>query len=122
MRFDGTSVTRFYPKLTVYGANFQGSFLNGILSVEGGIYDSREDRKGTDPTVENGQARFLVGYQKVMKPCQPSWATETCVTFCVTESIAGAPPISVPLAVPLRPWEENFRAMFLSHRQVWQCP
>ena len=64
IRFDGAQVTRFHPKLSVYGTSVQGSFLDGVLSLEGGLYDSREDRKGTDPAVENRQLRFLVGYQK----------------------------------------------------------
>ena len=64
MRFDGGQLIRFHPRLSAYGASLQGSFLTGILSLEGGLYDSRQDRGGTDPAVENGQVRFLAGYQK----------------------------------------------------------
>lgn len=64
MRFDGEEVGFFYPELSVYGASLQGGVLNGVLSLEGGLYDSREDRDGTDPSVENGQLRFLAGYQR----------------------------------------------------------
>ena len=38
--------------------------MNGVLSLEGGLYDSREDQNGTDPAVENGQVRYLGGYQR----------------------------------------------------------
>ncbi len=57
-------LTLFYPRLSVYGASLQGRALNGILSLEAGYYDSRQDRKGTDPVIPNSQTRFLIGYQK----------------------------------------------------------
>ena len=65
-RFDPAAgkATFFYPKLGVYGASLQGAFLKGLLSLEGGLYDSREDREGTDSSVENSHLRFLAGYQK----------------------------------------------------------
>ena len=59
-----TGATWFYPPLSVYGASAQGSFATGVLSTEFGFYDSRQDREGTDPGIENSQARILVGYQK----------------------------------------------------------
>lgn len=64
MRFDGRQVVAFYPELSVYAASLQGGWLDGVLSLEGGLYDSREDRVGTDAAVENGQVRFLAGYQR----------------------------------------------------------
>jgi len=60
----GVTATRFFPPLSVYGASAQGSFATGVLSTEFGFYDSRSDRDGADPGVENSQLRFLVGYQK----------------------------------------------------------
>jgi len=59
-----TKITYHYPKLSVYGASLQGRALNGVLSLEVGYYDSRQDRKGTDPMVPNSQTRFLMGYQR----------------------------------------------------------
>lgn len=61
-----TRLTLFYPKLTVYGASIQGRALNGVLSLEAGYYDSRQDRKGTDPMLPNSQTRLLIGYQTQM--------------------------------------------------------
>jgi hypothetical protein len=58
-----TKLTLFYPELSVYGASLQGSALDGVLSLEGGYYDSREDRKGADPMIPNSQAKYLIGYQ-----------------------------------------------------------
>jgi len=59
-----TKITYHYPKLSVYGASLQGRALDGVLSLEGGYYDSREDRAGTDYTVPNSQTKFLIGYQR----------------------------------------------------------
>ena len=58
------AVVRFNPALSVYGASAQGGFATGVLSTEFGLYDSRDDRDGIDPAVENSQLRFLVGYQQ----------------------------------------------------------
>lgn len=62
-----SQVDLFYPRLNVYGASAQGSALSGILSLEAGYYDSREDRDGDDPTVPNSQSRFLIGYQRQLQ-------------------------------------------------------
>jgi len=59
-----TKLTLFYPKLTVYGASLQGKALDGVVSLEAGYYDAREDRSGTDPMMPNSQTRFLLGYQR----------------------------------------------------------
>ena len=67
MRPDSTTAptgsTLFYPKLSVYGASVSGRAGNGVLSLEGAYYDSRQDRGGGDFTVPNTQTRLLVGYQ-----------------------------------------------------------
>ncbi|MFQ5798215.1 MAG: hypothetical protein ACE5H0_05910 [Bacteroidota bacterium] len=66
MSFDGNTgvVTIFHPKLNVYGASVQGAFLNGVLGLEGGYYDSRDDADGSSPAIENSQLRFVAGYQR----------------------------------------------------------
>ncbi len=58
-----TVATTFYPALSVYGASAQRNISGGVLSLETGYYDSRDDRKGDDPTVPNSQWRALIGYQ-----------------------------------------------------------
>lgn len=63
-----TRVTAFYPKLSVYGMSAQGSAFSGVLSFEAGYYDSRSDENGDDPTIPNSLARFLVGYQRQLRP------------------------------------------------------
>lgn len=59
-----TRLTLFFPKLNVYGASLQGRALDGVLSLETGYYDSRQDRSGTDPMTPNSQLRYLIGYQR----------------------------------------------------------
>ena len=59
-----TKLTLFFPKLSVYGASLQGRALDGVLSLETGYYDSREDRSGSNPIIPNSQTRFLIGYQR----------------------------------------------------------
>jgi len=59
-----TKLTLFYPKLSVYGGSLQGRALDGVLSLEAGYYNSREDRGGTNPAIPNSEARFLIGYQR----------------------------------------------------------
>lgn len=59
-----TVATRFFPELSTYGASLQRTLFGGALSAEGGYYDSRGDRRGTDPTVPNSQWRFLASYQR----------------------------------------------------------
>lgn len=54
----------YYPELTVYGASLRGPAAGGIVSVEAGYYDSREDRDGANPFVENGAVKTLLGYSR----------------------------------------------------------
>jgi len=57
-------ITLFYPDLSVYGASLQGRALDGVLSLEAGYYDSRQDRDGKDPMIPNSQTKYLIGYQR----------------------------------------------------------
>lgn len=52
-----------FPKLSVYGASARGPLAGGIARLEGGYYDSRDDRDGNDPFVRNSEARLLAGYE-----------------------------------------------------------
>ncbi len=54
----------YFPKLNVYGASLRGPVGKGILSLEMGYYDSREDRNGTNPFINNSEFRFLLGYEQ----------------------------------------------------------
>lgn len=53
-----------FPRLNVYGASARGPLGKGILSIEVGYYDSREDKSGGKIHVNNSEFRFLIGYEQ----------------------------------------------------------
>jgi len=53
-----------FPRLSVYGGSVRGPLGKGIANVEAGYYDSRQDRGGGDPFVNNSQFRLLLGYEQ----------------------------------------------------------
>lgn len=61
--YDPVSGQNTFPKLSVYGASARGPLGGGIARLEGGYYDSRDDRDGTDRWIPNSQARLLAGYE-----------------------------------------------------------
>lgn len=61
---DPTRGVPVFPELSVYGASCQGSFADGILTLDAGYYNSRDDSAGDDPFVPNSEIRGLLGYEK----------------------------------------------------------
>ena len=59
-----SSLTYIFPKLSVYGTSLQRNIHNGILSLEYGFSDSRQDPDGTNPLISNSLHKFLAGYQR----------------------------------------------------------
>ncbi len=53
-----------FPALNVYGASVRGTVGKGVASAEVGWYDSRRDRAGRDPFVNNSELRLLLGYER----------------------------------------------------------
>jgi len=53
----------FYSRLNVFGASTEGQLGPGILTSEFGIYDSIDDKDGTNPMVENSKIKALLGYK-----------------------------------------------------------
>ena len=64
----GPRLRYFFPPLNVYGASGQGALLGGVVSLEGGYYDSRADRSGVNAAVENSSIKLLAGYQREVVP------------------------------------------------------
>ncbi|MBI3029438.1 MAG: hypothetical protein HYY64_08015 [Candidatus Rokubacteria bacterium] len=64
----GPRLRFFFPPLDVYGWSAQGAALGGVVSLEGGYYDSRRDRSGRNPAVENSRGKYLAGYQRELAP------------------------------------------------------
>ena len=59
-----SSIVPVYPRLNVYGASVRGPMAGGIVWVEGGYYDSRQDRYGDDPMMPNSSVTGLVGFER----------------------------------------------------------
>lgn len=64
----GPRLRLFFPPLSVYGLSGQGAALGGVVSLETGYYDSRADRSGRNPAIENSSIRWLGGYQREVLP------------------------------------------------------
>lgn len=62
--FDPMTMMPYYPRLNVYGASVRGQVSGGILWFEGGYFDSREDKSGTNPFVPNRELQGLAGYER----------------------------------------------------------
>lgn len=63
-----TQVELVFPHLTAYGGSARGNAFGGVVSLELGYYDSRDDRAGRDPAVPNSEIRYLAGYQRQLGP------------------------------------------------------
>jgi len=53
-----------FPALAVYGGSIRGPVGKAIANLETGYYDSRDDRDGDDPFVNNSEVRFLAGFEQ----------------------------------------------------------
>lgn len=58
------AVTGTFAPLSVYGASLQRNLLGGVLGVEGGYYDSRDNRGSRDPLLPLSFSKGLVGFQR----------------------------------------------------------
>ncbi len=54
----------FFPDLQVVGGSALTPFAKGIGNVEVAYYNSSEDSDGSNPMIQNSEARFLLGYQQ----------------------------------------------------------
>lgn len=53
-----------YPRLNVYGASLRGQVLGGIVWLEGGYFDSRQDQCGADALLPNSSATAMLGFER----------------------------------------------------------
>ncbi len=61
---DIVNMTAYYPKLNVYGASMRGAIWGGILWLEGGYFDSRDDQCGEKPYIPNSSVTGMIGYER----------------------------------------------------------
>jgi len=59
-----TTVTLFYPRLSVYGLSAQRNALDGVLSLETGYYRTASAAPRDRGGLPGSQWRFLIGYQR----------------------------------------------------------
>jgi len=71
--FDTSRSKYTFPKLNVYGASARGQVSKGIGNVELGYYDSRDDKSGDEPYVDNSQLRYLIGYSQDLPEIAPDF-------------------------------------------------
>lgn len=62
--FDVINGTAVYPEVNIYGASLRGSLMGGILWLEGGYFDSREDSDGLNPFAPNSSVTGMVGFER----------------------------------------------------------
>jgi hypothetical protein len=62
--FSPSSQQAFYPRLNVYGVSARRGLLGGVFNLEGGYYDSRDDKDGDDAFVENSSIRGMAGFDR----------------------------------------------------------
>jgi len=54
----------YYPRLNVFGASIRGQVAGGILWLEGGYLDSRDDPDGDNPLVQNSSVTGTAGFER----------------------------------------------------------
>lgn len=59
-----TDIQLYFPRLNVYGASLRGQIAGGILWMEGGYYDSREDHCGGEYFIENSSTKGFIGFER----------------------------------------------------------
>ena len=57
-----TAVLHFFPRLNTYGLSATGSLFGGVASLEGALWDSKDDASGARYAVENSTVKALAGY------------------------------------------------------------
>jgi hypothetical protein len=62
--FDTVNGRATHPRLAAYGASLRGPLGSGIANAEVAYYDSLQDQHGDDPSIDNAEARILLGYQQ----------------------------------------------------------
>lgn len=98
--FDPAAGKAYHPELNVYGFSLRGNLGEGLINIEGGHYDSREDTSGDNPMIPNGEARFLIGYeQEIVRDLSAGvqWYVEHMLKYEAYETSTAAAMPGAPL-------------------------
>lgn len=61
---DQATMMPYYPRLNVYGASLRGAKFGGVLWLEGGYLDSRDDTDGDNPYAPNSTVTGMIGFER----------------------------------------------------------
>jgi hypothetical protein len=61
--YDPTTDRFLFPRLRTFGGSLRSALGPGVFNAELAYWDSRDDPDGTNPFVENGENRYLLGYE-----------------------------------------------------------
>jgi len=78
-----------YPRLNLYGASIRGPLAGGILWLEGGYYDSRDDTEGDNPLMPNSQIVGLIGFERQVATnltMNVQWKAESMLDYSYYEA------------------------------------
>jgi hypothetical protein len=78
-----------FPKLNVYGVSMRGPLAGGIVWVEGGYFDSRQDRGGQDPLMPNSSTTGMVGFERQIATnltVNVQWQFDAMASYAVYEA------------------------------------
>jgi len=65
--FDENTGRATFPELRTFGFSLRSPLGKGLINLEAGFYDSRQDRDGDNPLIPNDERRLLVGYERELK-------------------------------------------------------
>jgi len=60
----GNMMTPLYPKLNLYGASLRGPLAGGIVWLETGYFDSRQDKRGKNRLMPNSSVTGMIGFER----------------------------------------------------------
>lgn len=64
MGMEADAMVPIHPRLNVYGLSAHGMMMGGVLWLEAGYFDSRQDQDGDNPYLPNSSFNGLVGFER----------------------------------------------------------
>jgi hypothetical protein len=61
--YDPATDRFLFPRLRTFGGSLRSPLGSGVFNAEVAYWDARDDRDGTNPLIENGENRYLLGYE-----------------------------------------------------------
>ncbi len=61
---DANTMMPVYPRMELHGASIRGAKFGGIVWLEGGYYNSKDDPDGDNPFMPNSSVSGMVGFER----------------------------------------------------------